>query len=128
MGCYKERMLREEDVGKIVERASASVGAPLLSSVAEEGKASMIVGLLIGSLLVANSAPSLAGLFVFGVGWLNSGLAQSALRSYPNNDLAGRSISGGSTRRVALTERTRSASTFLGLPLTRNSGKSSQRT
>ena len=59
---------------------------------------------------------------------LNSGLAQSASRSYPNNDLAGRSISGGSTRRVALTERTRSASTFLGLPLTRNSGKSSQRT
>ena len=65
MGCYKERMLREEDVGKIVERASASVGAPLLSSVAEEGKASMVVGLLIGSLLVANSAPSLAGLFVW---------------------------------------------------------------
>ena len=59
---------------------------------------------------------------------LNSGLAQSASRSYPNNDLAGRSISGGSTRRLALTERTRSASTFLGLPLTRNSGKSSQRT
>jgi hypothetical protein len=59
---------------------------------------------------------------------LNSGLAQSASRSYSNNDLAGRSISGGSTHRVALTERTRSASTFLGLPLTRNSGKSSQRT
>jgi len=59
---------------------------------------------------------------------LNSGLAQSTSRSYPDNDLADFSISGGSTRRVALTERTRSASTFLGLPLTRNSGKSSQRT
>src|SRR5262245_6730851 len=59
---------------------------------------------------------------------LKSGLAQSASRSYPNNDLAGRSISGGSTRRVALTERTRSASAFLSLPLMCNSGKSSQRT
>ena len=36
---------------------------------------------------------------------LNSGLAQSASQSYPNNDLADLSISGGSTRRVALTER-----------------------
>ena len=46
------------------------------------------------------------------LGWLNRRPA------YPNNDLAGRSISGGSTRRVALTERTRSTSAFLSLPLT----------
>ena len=37
------------------------------------GKASIIVGLLMGvSLLIANSAPSLAGLFVYGVVWTPS--------------------------------------------------------
>jgi hypothetical protein len=39
---------------------------------------------------------------------LNSGLAQSVSRSYPNNDLVDLSVSGVSTYRVALTD-TRSA-------------------
>ena len=43
----------------------------------------MIVGLLIGSLLVANSAPFLAGLFVFGVGWTPSWRNSNNVSRFP---------------------------------------------
>ena len=119
-------------IGRFSTRSTRAHALSLASFQARSRNSAWVIGTWLSSFVGKFFARSLGG-SVRGYrqrlrSRLNSGLAQSASRSYPNNDLAGRSISGGSTRRVALTERTRSASTFLGLPLTRNSGKSSQRT